>query len=517
MKLKLFLNLLILLMVVGSASCKKKPATDDRGKYPIDSTQFDAFFQKHPDFKDYRENMFALYRKYGYKYIWYDDDGRNEVADALYNRARQIEAEGVPVPLPYKEQYEELFERDSKRPKLDNELLITSMYFFYAKKVYAGVEPSKSKKTEWFLPRERIALVNYLDELLKDPDKIVQDDDTNPKMYYNLRKALQRYREIKKNGGWEKITLPDGVKSLKPGDNSPAVAQLRKRLAITGEFENDNGSTEYDKTLVDAVKNWQTRNGLNPDGIVGPEMISALNVPVEQRIKTIIVNMERCRWLPNMISDLDEYIGVNIPSYGMRYVKDGKTALESKVIVGDEANKTVVFSGNMSYLVFSPYWNVPKSIVEEEIMPAFEKDPDYLEKHNMEWNGKQLRQRPSDENSLGRVKFMFPNRNNIYLHDTPAKSLFRKEDRALSHGCIRVQKARDLAVKILEDDKAWTPEKIDRAMKSDEEQQYALKRKIPVYIAYFTAVADENGIVAFFEDIYKRDNRLAHLLYAEKV
>src|SRR5690606_20536368 len=242
---------------------------------------------------------------------------------------RQIEAEGVPVPLPYKEQYEELFERDSKRPKLDNELLITSMYFFYAKKVYAGVEPSKSKKTEWFLPRERIALVNYLDELLKDPDKIVQDDDTNPKMYYNLRKALQRYREIKKNGGWEKITLPDGVKSLKPGDNSPAVAQLRKRLAITGEFENDNGSTEYDKTLVDAVKNWQTRNGLNPDGIVGPEMISALNVPVEQRIKTIIVNMERCRWLPNKISDLDEYIGVNIPSYGMRYVKDGKTALES--------------------------------------------------------------------------------------------------------------------------------------------------------------------------------------------
>src|SRR5690606_30272522 len=267
----------------------------------------------------------------------------------------------------------------------------------------------------------------------------------------------------------------------------------------------------------DAVKNWQTRNGLNPDGIVGPEMISALNVPVEQRIKTIIVNMERCRWLPNKISDLDEYIGVNIPSYGMRYVKDGKTALESKVIVGDEANKTVVFSGNMSYLVFSPYWNVPKSIVEEEIMPALEKDPDYLEKHNMEWNGKQLRQRPSDENSLGRVKFMFPNRNNIYLHDTPAKSLFRKEDRALSHGCIRVQKARDLAVKILEDDKAWTPEKIDRAMKSDEEQQYALKRKIPVYIAYFTAVADENGIVAFFEDIYKRDNRLAHLLYAEKV
>ena len=507
----------ILLAFLLMTSCKKKEVANTQGKFPIDSTQFAGFFQQHPNFKEYEKDIAALYRKHQYKYVWYDDEGRNEFSDVLYNRARQIGAEGVPVPLPYKEKYEELFERDSKRPKLENELLISAMYFFYAKKVYAGLDPNTSKKTGWFLPRERVGLVNYLDELMQDPDKLKKDEDENPTMYYNLRKGLQRYREISKRGGWGTVNLPEGVKSLKPGDNYPAVAQLRKRLAISGEFGSDNGSTVFDNDLAEAVKAYQGRNGLNQDAIVGPEMITALNVPVDQRIQTIIVNMERCRWLPDRIDNLTEYIGVNIPAYSMHYVKDGKTALQSRVIVGEEATKTVVFSGKMSYLVFSPYWNIPRSIRDEEILPAIEKDPNYLEKHNMEWNGENIRQKPCDENSLGRVKFMFPNSNNIYLHDTPAKSLFKKEDRALSHGCVRVQKARDLAVMLLKDDSNWDSQKIDAAMKSDTEQQYALKRKIPVYIAYFTAVADENGNVAFFEDIYKRDNRLAHLLYADKI
>ncbi len=506
----------IVLAFILMLSCKKKEVANEEGKYPIDSTKFAAFFQKHPNFKEYEKDIKTLYRKYQYKYIWYDEEGRNEFSDVLYNRARQIGAEGVPVPLPYKEEYAELFDRDSEKPILENDLLISAMYFFYAKKVYAGLDPNSSKKTGWFLPRERVGLVSYLDELMKDPDKLKKDEDENPTVYYNLRKGLQRYREISKKGGWGTISLPAGVKSLKEGDNSPAVAQLRKRLAITAEFGGDPASTVFDSSLTDAVKSWQTRNGLNPDGIVGNEMITSLNVPVDQRILTIIVNMERCRWLPDRIDELDEYIGVNIPAYSMHYVKDGETALQSRVIVGEEATKTVVFSGKMSYLVFSPYWNVPESIKEKEILPALEEDPDYLVRNNMEWDGERIRQKPSDENSLGRVKFMFPNSNNIYLHDTPAKSLFRKEDRALSHGCVRVQKARDLAIMILEDDKNWSRQKIDAAMRADTEQQYALKRKIPVYIAYFTAVADENGNVAFFEDIYKRDNRLAHLLYSDK-
>lgn len=195
------------------------------------------------------------------------------------------------------------------------------------------------------------------------------------------------------------------------------------------------------------------------DNLITPDLIKHLNVPVQERIKAIVVNMERCRWISTDLTKGGEYIAVNIPSYRMRYFKDNKMRLESNVVVGKEMNKTIVFSGQMSYLVFSPYWNIPKSIIEKEIKPGMAKDKNYLANHNMEWNNGRVRQKPGNKNSLGLVKFMFPNSNNIYLHDSPAKSLFNKENRAFSHGCVRVQKARDLAVAILEDDKNWTPQK----------------------------------------------------------
>jgi murein L,D-transpeptidase YcbB/YkuD len=424
-------------------SCKRNVKADEEGKFPIDSTKFDAFFEKHPDFKPYRDDIAALYRKHQYKYIWYDDEGRNAFAEVLYEKARQIETEGVPVPLPYHGELAALFEKDREKPAIGNELLISSMYFFYADKVYEGIDPQTSRQLGWFLPRERKSYVEYLEDLMKDDDLIKKDEEEHIALYFNLRKALKKYRDMKTQG-----------------------------VTVDGQ-----------------------------------------GVSIDKRIRTIVVNMERCRWLSADVTDVTEYVAVNIPAYEMRYVKDGKTALESAVIVGEEANKTVVFSGKMSYLVFSPYWNVPKSIVSKEILPELEKDKDYLEKNNMEWYGKNIRQRPGDDNSLGLIKFMFPNSNNIYLHDTPAKSLFKKEDRALSHGCVRVQKARELARLILEDDPKWTPAKIDAAMHAGVEKEYALRRKIPVYIAYFTAVADADGNVTFYDDVYKRDDRLARMLY----
>lgn len=421
-------------------SCKKEAETTT----PVTAEKVSGFLQSHPDFKPYSADIEALYEKHQNRYIWYDGDDRNNLAEVLYDKATQIESEGIPVPLPYKEQYEKLFSKDGDATP-ENDLLLSAMYSFYAKKVYAGIDPKQSKKMGWYLPREKVSYVAYLDQLMKDNDLIAKDEDENISMYYNLRKGLQKYREMKKNG-------------------------------IT---------------------------------------VDSQNVSIDQRIKTIVVNMERCRWLSPDITDAPEYIAVNIPSYKMRYVRDGKTALESDVVVGDEANRTVVFSGKMSYLVFSPYWNIPESIVEKEILPSAKKDKDYLEKENIEKVGKRYRQKPGKDNSLGLVKFMFPNSNNIYLHDTPAKSLFQKDRRALSHGCIRVQKARDLAVMILSDDKNWTPEKVDEAMHSGKEKEYPLKRKIPVYIAYFTALADENGNVRFFDDVYQRDEKLARLLYKD--
>ena len=195
------------------------------------------------------------------------------------------------------------------------------------------------------------------------------------------------------------------------------------------------------------------------------------------------------------------------------YFKNGKPALKSKVVVGKAMNKTAVFSADMRYIVFSPYWNVPKSIIRKEILPAMARNSNYLARHDMEWNGDNLRQRPGPKNSLGLVKFLFPNSNAIYLHDTPSKNLFNEEKRAFSHGCIRIAKPKELANLILKEDPNWTPEKIDAAMHSGAESWYTLKNKIPVYIGYFTAWADKEGTIHFYEDVYNRDQRLASLLF----
>ena len=271
----------------------------------------------------------------------------------------------------------------------------------------------------------------------------------------------------------------------------------------------------YDVPLKDAVLNYKTRNGFAPDAIIIPKHIAAMNIPVATRIRTLMVNMERCRWIPSTITKAKEFIVINIPSYRLTYFKNNTPALVSNVVVGKAMNQTVIFSGMMQYIVFSPYWNVPRSIIKKEIAPAMAKNKNYLAQHNMEWNGGTIRQKPGPKNSLGLVKFLFPNSNAIYLHDTPSKSLFDEEKRAFSHGCIRVAKPVELANLILKDDSNWTPEKIAAAMNSGTESWYTLKNKIPVYIGYFTAWVDGEGAVHFYEDVYGRDERLALLIFEQ--
>jgi len=518
-KLQIF-TFIVFGMLLTVTSCKKVDNTEvhdhdnDSKVIPIDTTKFAAFFNKYPDYKAYQGEIGKLYQKHPH-YIWHEKKGLIEFAEVMYNRVNQIDDEGVPTKIPYKKNLDELFENDGRgeRPDVDSELLISSMYFFYAKNVLNGLDASKSKQTGWYLPRERTDYVAYLDTLMEDPKLLKKDTGEIFSEYYNLKKGLQKYREIEKKGGWGTVTLPEGTKSLKEGDDSPAIAQLRTRLFAEGYIKSDSKATQFDADLKEAVTLYEKNHFREFDGKVGPAIIKELNVPVAQRIKTITVNMERCRWVTPAINTQQEYIAVNVPSYRMRYVRDGKPFLISNVVVGKELNKTVVFSGQMSYLAFAPYWNIPKSILEKEIKPGIAKNPNYLANHNMEWNGNMVRQKPGGQNSLGKVKFMFPNSNNIYLHDTPAKSLFNADDRAFSHGCVRVEKARELAIAITKKDGNWTEKQVDEAMNASKESTYALKTKIPVYITYFTAWADENGNVAFFDDIYDRDGRLGDLLY----
>ncbi|HEU4790084.1 MAG TPA: L,D-transpeptidase family protein, partial [Flavobacterium sp.] len=356
---------------------------------------------------------------------------------------------------------------------------------------------------------------NYLDSIIANPSLINKNEKEVLNEYYSLKEVLQKYRKIQKDNSWNPIAMDSIRTSLKPGDSSQTIAQIRQRLFILEDIATDSKSAVYDDTLAAGILKYLKRNGIKENQTITQKTIASLNVPIEDRIKTITVNMERCRWIDVDVAKARELIVVNIPSYRLTFFKEGKPVLTSNVVVGKDMNKTVIFSADMRYIVFSPYWNVPTSIIKKEIKPGMAKNKNYLAQHNMEWNNGNVRQKPGPKNSLGLVKFLFPNSNSIYLHDTPSKGLFNEEKRAFSHGCIRVAKPVELANEILKDDKNWTPEKINAAMHKGKETWYTLKNKIPVYIGYFTAWVDNEGVIHFYDDVYQRDDRLATMLFEE--
>ncbi|MGL2962775.1 L,D-transpeptidase family protein [Flavobacterium sp. RSB2_4_14] len=492
----------------------KSRFTNEDITLPFDSTQVEVFYAKYPKLVLYKKQTEAFYRKNQFQFIWFDKKGRKETADVIYNKINNLFEEGVQAKIPYKGVLDALFQKESTKPNIETELLLTNYYFYYTNKVLQGIDDSKTEEMGWYLPRKKQSYVNYLDSLLLDPKLMDKKEQLIPQ-YYKLKAILHKYREIEKSGGWKAITVPEDFKALNAGDSSATVAQIRTRLFLTGDIDKDSKSAIYDESLQQAVLKYKRRNGFTEDKVILPKHITEMNVPISDRIKTIIVNMERCRWIATDITKSKEFIVVNIPSYQLTYFKEGKAALVSNVVVGNALNKTVIFSGMMSYIVFSPYWNVPKSIIEKEIKPGMARNKNYLAQHNMEWNKGYVRQKPGPKNSLGLVKFLFPNNNSIYLHDTPSKGLFNEEKRAFSHGCIRVAKPKELANLILKDDPNWSPEKIEEAMNAGKEKWCTLKQKIPVYIGYFTAWVDDDGTINFYKDVYERDNNLASILVEE--
>jgi murein L,D-transpeptidase YcbB/YkuD len=251
---------------------------------------------------------------------------------------------------------------------------------------------------------------------------------------------------------------------------------------------------------------------------LSPSLVAELNVPVKYRIEQMLVNLERMRWMPRVEGGVR--LVANIPEFKL-HVYDGQNELfNMKIVVGKAVHNTVVFNDEAEYVIFSPYWNVPASIVRKEILPAIRRNRNYLARNNMEQTGTLnglpvIRQRPGDDNALGRVKFLFPNSYNIYFHDTPAKSLFEQEKRAFSHGCIRLEQPKKLAEFLLLNDKEWTDAKIFDAMHSGSEIWVKLKEKIPVYILYYTSWVDNDGLVNFRDDIYGHDKKMMKRMFTK--
>lgn len=324
--------------------------------------------------------------------------------------------------------------------------------------------------------------------------------------YQGLEKAINHYQAIEKKGGWKKIILQKKV--VKIGDSAEVVKHIKKRLLITEENTNGDTSMIFDRALEKDIIGYQLRNGLLPDGKPGKETLKALNVPVQERIQQLKLNLERCLELPDEFGT--KYILVNIPAFELVAIKKGIPVFYSKIVAGKESDKTAIFKGLMKYVVFAPYWNVPNSIMQKEILPEITKHPGYLEENHMEWHDGKLRQKPGPWNALGGVKFIFPNAYNMYMHDTPAKTLFNENSRAFSHGCIRVEEPLKMAMFLLEEQEEWNVDRMKNAMIMEQETTVVLKEKIQVHILYFTAFIDEKGKLNFRKDIYGKDQFLLY-------
>ncbi|PKB17035.1 murein L,D-transpeptidase [Flavobacterium sp. 5] len=486
--------------------------------FHLDKTYFDVFLKKYPKYKNYLTATETLYKNRNYSTIWYDDRSIGELGHFLYNKAKLLaEDQDIKSDIPYLNDIDLIFNEtaDKKPSKKDSEILLTCMYIYYADKVYNGLDEKKVKELGWYLPKKEISYEKILDSLLITPTLINKDKSAFFSQYYKLQDALKKYRTIQRDYEWKRIDSASVYKEFNPNDSSITIAQIRNRLFIYGDLKEDSKKPIYDNELMAGVLNFKKRNGLTMNSTIEPQHISLMNTPISDLIRTLLVNMERCRWIPPILEKDKKYVMINIPSFHLIYVKDGKYRFESNVFVGTRMTETVIFSGKIERIVFSPYWNVPSSIVNNVLKFKASQDPNYLAENNLENNNGHYRQKPGPNNSLGLVKFMFPNPNDIYMHDTPDKSLFDSESRTFSHGCINVQKAKELAIVLLEDDPDWPVDKINKAMSGKVETPCVLKNKIPIYIGYYTAWVHDDGQISFYNDIYSRDERLAKTLHLD--
>jgi murein L,D-transpeptidase YcbB/YkuD len=394
---------------------------------------------------------------------------------------------------------------------IETELMLTAQFFKYAVKAYQGNSQINAKELDWFIPRKRINAVALLDSMLKNKGKNLSAYEPVNRQYNLLKEQLLKYYAIEKNGGWQNIAA--NKKNYKINDTSVALVSIKKRLLLTEDLSVKDTTPVFTKTLQDAIKNFQHRYGLKEDGIISVNLINEMNRPVQQRLQQILINMERMRWMP--AQPTSDYLLVNIPEFRLHVYEKGKHSFAMNVVTGSIVHNTVIFTGTLKNIVFSPYWNVPASILKKEILPGIARNKNYLAKHNMEWSGNAVRQKPGQANSLGLVKFLFPNSYNIYLHDSPAKNLFNESTRAFSHGCIRLAEPKKLAQFLLRNDAAWDSVKITTAMNAGKELFVTVKENIPVFIGYFTAWVDGQGQLNFRDDIYGHDKKMKERLFGK--
>ena len=489
----------------------------------LDSIKLETFIKEQEPGDTDAVQLRNFYKGRNYQFAWFTEDGIAEYTRSFWNLHKNNISNSGDTTLKYRSLHQHidlmmnedtLFNTVTERI-LHTELQLTLQFFDYTSNAYSGkVNP---RELQWYIPRKKINASVLLDSLIARDGKNLEDWEPVNIFYKRLKIKLLQYYEFDKAGGWKEIAF-DKLNKYKPGDTALIIKKVKQRLQISGEYKSIDTTEYYTSGLTPVIKVMQKGFGLKEDGVITAELIKELNVTVNERIKQLLLNLERMKWVPE--TPEGAFIIVNIPEFRLHMFEAAKKVFSINIVVGKAAHNTVIFTGELKYVVFSPYWNIPRSIVRNEILPVIRRNPNYLSKMNMEQTGFSdglpvIRQKPGGKNALGRVKFIFPNNYNIYFHDTPSKSLFNQEARAFSHGCIRLAEPEKLAIYLLRNQPEWTIQRINIAMSSTKEKWVTLKEKLPVFISYFTAWVDSEGLLNFRDDIYGHDKKLAKHLFEQ--
>lgn len=464
----------------------------------LDTTALEGFIAKRQLNDTVANRLRSFYNARNYEFAWIDSRGLTEEAAAFRSLFNQSPDTSGDKPLNNK--LDRLLEEDSLQVKAtDRDMVQTELMLTWRLVRYFRQNGGTVEQMEHMVPMQKEDIMEMADSMLH----------TSEKQYpaiAGLKPALRQYRDIVKKGGWQPVDSLAG--KLKKGQSSPVITGIKQRLMTTGELKEKDSSDVFTDELEAAVNRFRNGHGYTENGIINDTVIKAMNVPAEERLKQLLINMQRMKWLP--ATPRGKLIVVNIPAFMLHVTNNGQKVFDIPIVVGKEGHSTTMFSGKLNQVVFSPYWNIPRSIVRKEILPAMARNSGYLARKNMEITGHAnglpvVRQRPGVRNALGRVKFLFPNSFNIYFHDTPEKGLFNRDNRAYSHGCIRLKDPVAMAKFVLEDAPEWTSEKIDAAMNGGKQKYVAVKHPVPVIITYFTAWADEDGALHMVPDVYGHD------------
>jgi L,D-transpeptidase YcbB len=546
----------LLLAAIAGASCSANTPPPQQANPPSDPAAASARLQQiaaagklselhWPDFSDYRALFLQVYQPSNFALLW-TSNGQPTPQALIVIQALTDSAQKGLIPDDYDAtRWQARIAALKSSPQAasslaDFDAALTVSAMRYISDLHIGRVNPTHFKFDIDIQQKKYDLPQFLlQRIVRASDVPIALEEVEPPYngYKRTGIALQRYLQLAAEG--DGPLVPDVTKTVLPGSPYSGDTELSQRLRLLGDLPT-NAVTPLDGTysgaLVDAVKLFQDRHGLTVDGKLTKETVAQLNLPLARRVNQLQYALERWRWLPPQFPQPP--VVANIPEFVLRaFNADHKVGLRMNVVVGKAMrNETPVFAKDMKYIVFRPYWNVPPSIVRGEIVPSITKNRNYISQKNFEVTdqaGKLItsgpisdeilaqlragklavRQKPGPTNALGLVKFIFPNTNNVYMHDTPSAQFFAPSRRDFSHGCIRLQKPADLAAYLLRNQPPWTPEKVKAAMQSGpDNQQVNLANPVPVLILYITAVVEEDGSVHFFPDIYGHDKSLAAAL-----